>query len=106
MKNTARMKNSPREGKYSHSAIEINQIKEIIEIKEIHIFSTQEQILHQEWGTFIIHTDDLLLSLINMELHDSCPFWASLKKQPSAFPPMNCSSYGITALKSYVEAVK
>lgn len=65
------MKNSPREGKYSHSAIEI---------KQMHIFSKQEQIPHQEWGTFIIHTNGLLLSLINVELHDSCPFGASFFK--------------------------
>ena len=66
---------------------------------KIHIFSTQEQTVHQEWGTFIIHTNYFLLSLMNTEFPDNCPFWASLNKQPSVFPPMSHSSYGITSLK-------
>lgn len=36
------MKNSPREGRQSHSAVEI---------KQIHIFSAQKQILRQQQGT-------------------------------------------------------
>ena len=68
-------------------------------IHKIHIFSTQEQTVHQEWGTFIIHTNYFSLYLMNTEFPDNCPFWASLNKQPSVFPPMSHSSYGITSLK-------
>ena len=68
-------------------------------IHKICTFSTQEQTVHQEWGTFIIHTNYFLVSLMNTEFPDNCPFWASLNKQPSVFPPMSHSSYGITSLK-------
>lgn len=67
----ARLKNSPREGRSSYSAVEI---------KQIHIFSTPKQILHHQWGPFFIHTNYLLLFLMHMELSDNHSFGVSLDK--------------------------
>ena len=93
------VESSPAHGNQKKPACSDEHKPQTKYIHKICTFSTQEQTVHQEWGTFIIHTNYFLVSLMNTEFPDNCPFWASLNKQPSVFPPMSHSSYGITSLK-------